>query len=455
MKLILYLPIITTALFGYSQQTPHPSIWPMEYSIQYHITDNFINRYLDRGHSQVWNEDLQRFHSSIYENLSYPEGAGNSYIFEMASLEYGLNSFFQSDFRDFSPDQFENYFKKGKKLVKGYLTYDSVGRITKMARKASPNLNSKQEETVEFVYTPRTINIKLKKTSFYYFGNYQSSIAGNIRYRPLRLKTDWELSQYMSDIGCTDSVISNFSSYANGRKDFDPNNSKSKYSFHWDSIGRLTHERVVMSTDSVYLDRRYNYVDRRIDRDALSDNWIMKSPPIRRWFDSIKEPIYLSKNQGEGSLGFLRSETFKVFSYLSSSSRSPFRLIDRFHDSISEYKAIYTVYRIDSLDTIPYRPTKLVDTDLLVQPADEIIQRPPGMIDASAEVFRRSEIYLDNGWTIIRYQRGSSGSTRVALGFKPWILLDLIYDRFVFVNNEGQAKYVYLYKKLYKITRVN
>ncbi|MFK7785419.1 MAG: hypothetical protein AB8B56_09900, partial [Crocinitomicaceae bacterium] len=261
----------------------------------------------------------------------------------------------------------------------------------------------------------------------------------------------WDLTQYMAQNNCTDSVISEHRNFVNGRKNFVPEFTRWKYAFSWDSIGRLKHEVITVGADSVYRNVRKNYSDQLLDSATISINWIMKSPPIRRWFETMNEPLYLTKSEGDGSMGIIRTKNFKLISILSQSGGYPCRIIDHVYDSISEYKGVYSIQKIDSLDSIPYRP-RTKRNNVIMPPLEVgIPSRPNGLLDVSADAYRRSVIMLDNGWTIIRYQRGNDNYTRAALGHKPWVRLDLLYDRFVFVAPSGKAKYVYLYKKLYRI----
>ncbi|MFK7785651.1 MAG: hypothetical protein AB8B56_11075, partial [Crocinitomicaceae bacterium] len=280
MKLFLFFVSCNLSFLAISQQLHHPSVWPTEYNIQYHITHGFINRMVNRGHKQRWDTELQRFTSSIYDHLTFEQGANATVSYEMASLKFALSGYFKSDFSDFSPERFEYYFKKGKKAEKGTVNYDSIGRITEMGRKSKTSWNSKRKERFSFSYTGSTIKIHLKQITFNYFGNYRGTKI-NIRYRPVRQKTFWDLTQYMAQNNCTDSVISEHRNFVNARKNFDPEFTRWKYTFTWDSIGRLTHEVITVGADSVYLNVRKNYSDQLLDSATISINWIMKSPPIR------------------------------------------------------------------------------------------------------------------------------------------------------------------------------
>lgn len=455
MRLLLLLFVSVISSFGRSQHVPYPSEWPIEHNVQHHVAHAFINRIVDRGRTQIWDSTAQRYISPTYEYVTFPEGANQRYDFQLVETKFPLSGYMKEDFSDFTPDRFEMSIKKGKVTRKGYIHYDSIGRMIELKLKKRYSLNVSEKESFAFNYSdPQKIAIRIKQSSFAYFGNYQSKIAGSIRYRPVRKRSDWHLEQFLNENSCTDSVISTHRSHVNIRKNYLPELSQWRYYFKWDAHGRMTYEQVMAGSDSVNRENSWSYSDRRVTSNELSNLTLLKSPPIKRWIDSIPE-LYLTKTQSsEGPSQILRTRDFQLLAVIEKPRSYSDVIVDHVYDSVSHYRSFYRVTQIDSLDTIPYDPNRkpvVLYTRNFEQ--SEHYARPKGLLDVSAEVYRRSEMKLENGWTVIRYQRGSSGYTRAALGYKPFVRLDSVNDRFLFLNPQGEITYMYEHKKLYKIEK--
>ncbi len=442
----------------------HPSIWPDEYTIRFHI-EGINNIIYDPGNLN-WKPGLGRYISAIPDNLLYEPAKGKTLCIEQ------INTTYRIDFTktDFSASFIDSVFAKGKKLPEQTkLVYDSLGYLKSLQRKSWRAQFLKSFEAANITYQRKNgilthIGCEMynKSTNYpkkrLYKYTYSSIYSGNFTGK-VTLISSSKNSYTFNSRGSLEQYVRTGKATANGILDCPPcNNVKLTYS--WDEKGRPTGNINSPLCDSIVNNNKREHYEKAFDLAKESEKYpLLKIPAVKRWlikeFDSSGlrlitsgKETYLMFNTNTPVLK-LDSSAYpdQEIYYTIKDSFSVTHLVASFSNRVSELPGLLN-------DTIPYDPEFIprhIKTEYSQCSITKIYTKPHGLIPSNRiEAFKRSVFPLKNGWKIISYNRNTDSSPYFAIGHTKIRLEDYDSDT-LFVDENNLVRYFYFGNTLCKV----
>lgn len=448
----------------WAQDYPHISIWMDEYTIRHHCTQYLANKAGQREHLRHWDGSLQTFVSSIPANLTYPPAAGKKLDVTNHEIDY-RDEYQLLKWELFSPERFDSILEKNKVLSEIKLHYDENGRLLTSAQKNKKPKLGVGNKTFSFQYEDSSdfhkLRFNLKSKEFRLFGRYSSIYAGNFNYRPLRLRSHWEMDYLFDSRQRLLHAHSISTSKANQRKNSPPG--YFDYTYKWDDKGHLIQRDYYASNDSVEKHLEQNFEEQPFDLEVEKENYaVLKTPAIERWLlnEYKSKGLKIIEYVGERNSGrYIVDGNEQPIILLGKTEKSRKIFYQTLVDSNSIFKSEFYFYKLpDTTDKIPYDPhykRRLLETRHTLCSVVSTYSSPPGLLyGRETKGYKKSFLALNGGWSLVLYQSGASdgyGRTPFAIGHRPLIRLDVRYDKYVILDPEGKVAYFGSYRKMSKV----
>lgn len=462
LKYILLSHLLLTIFSSQAQEEIHYSYWHDEYTIQTHITPYIANLVAPHQGMKTWDAKQEKYVSYVPDGLTYLPAAGKTLTFKLAIPTHHLTAYFAQNWANFSEAHIDSIFQLGKQVEAGSLQYDQQGRLTHVYRKSKEHRLTTEKDEVNIRYedtqTGSRLFIELSSNSFNWFANYSSIYVGNIRWRPLRLTSNWKMKCNLHADGMLEHVTSTSRGFANGSVNHGP--SDYLYDFVWDKKGRMLERQYLVRGDSFPKKTENTYVERPFAYDTEAKRYpLLQVPSIQKWlfknFDHAG--LRMVNSQIDGSIKtFLMYRTKTLVLKLDTSQYFRQFVYYTLADSVGTFRVKAEINKMPDLkDTIPYDShfkARLIEKQYTPTSVEQIYTQPHGtMLAGRINLYRRSVTPLNDGWKLIRYQRGSAVTMRFAVGYQPPARLDVMHDKYVMVDEQGRVRYYYSYKRLYQI----
>jgi hypothetical protein len=459
MRLYLIFHLLFTLTFSNEvkcQALMHVANWQDEFTIIAHLPSNINNLVGQIDYLKQWDSINHCYQSYIPNGLAYPKAANQVVHINHRLTKYKLSDYFQQGWATFSAEKMDSILAVNKTIESCELNYDSLGRLVLSNRKKKEN-STKEKTTVSISYlNNEQIDISILNTKFQFFAHYHSAENGHIRGRPLRQKSLWKLTYHFNKAGQLVEAISHFNQKTNGKKS--RSNNQYMYTMEYDQLGRLTNKMYTAVGDSAVKNTQSTYNSTSFDYDeAVKLYPLLKVPSIKRWLNTLNaNELTLVKSRINGSFHttLMLNEHLPLLEL--TEVEKQLQIIWQYQkDSIFDYREKYLIAKIPDLnDTVKYNPNPKSSEIIIKNDVhNDFYQIPKGMIEIySGDIYRKSTISLKNGWKMVKYQRGSDVNTRFAIGHRPPIRYDTLYDEFIFLDHGNRVRYYATYKHLYEFT---